>query len=76
MNLPIRFPKDEDVIAEDAARFRALSDDDRLQALGDSFREYEFLLRVSGRPEHLLRLADEEDRLSHVAIREFVARHG
>jgi hypothetical protein len=30
MNLPIRFPSDAEVITEEVARFRALSDEDRV----------------------------------------------
>ncbi len=37
MDLPIKFPNDADVIAEEAARFRALSPRDRVRAVGRRF---------------------------------------
>ena len=76
MDLPIRFPNNADVIAEDAARFRALSPEKRVHELNDCFRLYRFLRMASGRPEHIDRLAEEEKRLEWKAILEFAARHG
>jgi hypothetical protein len=75
MNLPIRFPSDADVIAEEAARFRALPPEDQVRALGGAFRLYHFLASA-GRPGVADRLAREEERLARAAILEFVARHG
>ena len=75
MDLPIRFPNYADVIAEDAARFRALSPEKRVYELNDCFRLYRFLRTVSGRTEHIDRLAEEEERLEWKAILEFSARH-
>jgi hypothetical protein len=75
MNLPIRFPNDADVIAEEAERFRALSDGDKVRALEDCWREYQFLMANSDRKSELRRLADDEEELAQRAIREFVARH-
>ena len=37
MNLPIKFPSDAEVIAEEAARFRALSPRARVQTLGEMY---------------------------------------
>jgi hypothetical protein len=76
VDLPIKFPDDADVIAEDAARFRALSSDSRVRALGECFQEYLFLISTSGRAEQLNNFALEEERQSQSAIRDFVARHG
>jgi len=76
MDLPIRFPSEIDVIAADAARFRALSDEERVRALGQCFREYLFLRASSGRAAELDRLAQEEEVRARDAIRELVARHG
>jgi hypothetical protein len=75
MNLPIQFPHDADVIAEEAARFRALSSDSRVRALGDCFRDYLFLIEASGRAEELSRYGQEDERQAQAALREFVARH-
>lgn len=76
MELPIRFPDYRDVIYEDAVRFRALSDEERVRALCDCIRDYLFLIEVSGRGEKLRALAEEEERKKHQAIMEFAARHG
>jgi hypothetical protein len=75
VNLPIQFPDDADVIAEEAARFRALSSDSRVRALGDCFRDYLFLTAASDRAEELSGFAQEEERQTQTALREFVARH-
>ena len=76
MELPIRFPNDADVIYADAARFRALTDEEQVRALNDCFRDYRFLRLASGRAEQIDRLAEEEERLGWKAIQEFAARHG
>jgi hypothetical protein len=76
MNLPIKFPSDAAVIAEEAARFRALSPESRVLALGEMFRLYHFLASRSAHPVALARLAQEEEERGRKAIEEFVARHG
>ena len=75
MNLPIRFPNDADVIAEDAARFRALSSEERMRSLRDLIDTGAFLLRIGGRETAMRELASEEAQESHAAIKEFIARH-
>ena len=76
MDLPIRFPDDADVIAEEAARFRALSDEDKVRALEECWRVYQFLIANSDRKTELRRLAEDDEELAHRAIQEFAARHG
>lgn len=75
MDLPIKFPSDAEVVAEEVARFRALSPEQRVHALGEMFELYHFLISTSGRPEELKRLAEEEEERGRQAIMEFVARH-
>jgi hypothetical protein len=75
MDLPIKFPDEADVIAEEAARFRALSAEERAAALEEAFLNYHFLLEASGRATELRRFADEEEARGRAAIQEFVARH-
>ena len=75
MNLPIRFPNDADVIAADAARFRALTAEEQVRLLGSCFQDYQSLRMVSGRAEQIDRFAEEEERLEWKAILEFAARH-
>ena len=76
MKLPIKFPNDLDAIAEDVARFRALSNEDRVRELDECFKTYWFLINASGRAQQLVDFALEEERLSHLAIQEFAKRHG
>lgn len=76
MNLSIKFPDIADVIAEDAARFRALSPEDRVRALGEMFELYSFLADRSASPTSFLRFVDEDEADGRKAIEEFVARHG
>ncbi len=76
MILPIRFPDEGDVIAEEAARFRALSPQAQVRALGECYRLYHFLRTTSGREAQMDRLAEEEEQLGRDAIREFCQRYG
>jgi hypothetical protein len=76
MNMPIKFPGDVEVIADEAARFRALPPAERLRTLNEMFRLYHFLLARSARPEALARLACEEEERGRAAIEEFVRKHG
>jgi hypothetical protein len=75
MNLPIRFPDDADVIYEDAARFRALTPEEKVRMLGSCFRDYQSLRTLSGRAEQIDRFAEEEERLEWQAVLDFAARH-
>ena len=76
MNLPIKFPDDADVIAEEASRFRSLSNVCRVREFDECFKTYWFLIRASGRAQQLIDFALEEERLSYLAIQEFAKRHG
>jgi len=75
MQLPVRFPTDADVIAEEVARFRALSDQERVRALGELFQVYHFLAARSTRPEAISRFAHEDEDRGRAAIEDFVRRH-
>ena len=75
MILPIKFPSDADVITEEVARFRALSPENRVRALGEMFRLYQFLASRSAQPEAVARIAREEEERGRKVIEEFVARH-
>lgn len=76
MKLPINFPDDADVIAEEVARFQALSPDAQVRELGEMVRLYHFLAAQSFRPEVVRRLAQEDEDRGRRAIEEFAARHG
>jgi hypothetical protein len=75
MNLPIRFPSDEEVITEEVASFRALSPERRVQELGEMFSLYHFLGSTSGRAKEVERLGEDEEARQRRAIMEFAARH-
>ena len=75
MDIPINFPSDADVIAEDAARFRALDPDDQVGELSEMVRLYYFLADHASRPEAVVRYAAEDEARGRAAVEEFVARH-
>jgi hypothetical protein len=75
VDLPIRFPRDEEVITEEVARFRALSDQDQVRTLGELFSTYHFLASRATKPEVIARFALEEEERGRKAVEEFVKRH-
>jgi hypothetical protein len=75
MNLPIKFPSSAEVILEEVARFRELSPEGRVAALGKMFQLYHFLASTSDRFEAVTRVGEEEEACQRRAIEEFVARH-
>jgi hypothetical protein len=76
MELPIKFPSEAEVIAEDVARFRALSGQARLQAIRDVVNAGAQLLEQSPNAAFLRRYADEQEKQGCREIKEFIARHG
>ena len=76
MDLPIKFPRDEDVIAEETARFRALSPGERLTFIRDLLDAGAQLMRRSPKAEFLRAHKLEQEERARAAIREFIARHG
>jgi hypothetical protein len=75
MHLPIRFPDDAEVIAEEVARFRALSSEGQEKAIREMCELYHRLAEISGRQDVLARLEEEEKEQERKAILDFVARH-
>jgi hypothetical protein len=75
VDLPIKFPSEADVIAEEAARFRKLSPSDRIKAIQKCCNDFELSLKMSGREAEFLRLADAEKQREREAILKFIARH-
>ena len=75
IKMPVRFPDEGDVIAEEAARFRALSPLDQLNAISDTFSAGELIIRVSPRSESMRKYSLEQEDLEKQAIMEFIARH-
>lgn len=75
MELPIRFPNDADVIAEEAARFRALSPEERMAVIRGILDAGERLMKLSPRAEFLRQYTREQEELAQQAIKDFIARH-
>ena len=76
MNLPIKFPDDADVIAEEAARFRALSPQDRMKVIRGVLEAGALMIRRSPHAAFLRAYSLEQEERSREAVREFVKRHG
>lgn len=75
MNLPIQFPTDADVIAEEAARFRSLTPEERMAVFRGLLDTGERLMRLSPKAEFLRQYTQEQEELAQQAFTDFVARH-
>lgn len=75
MDLPLKFPNSADVIAEEAARWRALSPEDWVRAYRGILRAGALLLRQAPNKEYLRQYRLEQEELARRAIRELIARH-
>lgn len=75
MELPIQFPNDADVIAEEAARFRALSHEERMRVIVDLLNAGEQLMKLSPKAEFLRKYTQQQEELAQQAFKEFIARH-
>lgn len=76
IEMPVRFPDEGDVIAEDAADFRAMSPFMRLKAIADTLSAGEMIIRMSPQSEYMRNRSVELEELEQQAIKEFIARHG
>jgi hypothetical protein len=75
MNLPIKFPSDAEVIAEEAARFRALSPEDRLRSIRGLLAAGALMLRQSPKAAFLRDYTRDQEERARQAVKEFIARH-
>jgi hypothetical protein len=75
MDLPIKFPSDAEVIAEEAARFRSLSPQGRLRAIRGLLAAGALMMRQSPRAAFLRQYTLDQENLARQAIKEFLARH-
>lgn len=75
LKIPINFPGDADVIAEEAARFRALSPDEKMRVIRGGLETGERLMRQSPQAEFMRRYTLEQEELAQKAVKEFIARH-
>ena len=75
MQLPIKFPSDADVIAEETARFRALSPQERIRTIRGLVAAGAMMIERSPKSAFLRAYALEQEELARKTIKEFVARH-
>lgn len=75
MEIPIKFPSDADVIAEEAARFRALSPRQRLNHIRGMLTAGWMMIERSPKSEFLRQFAADQEELGKQAVKEFIARH-
>src|SRR5690348_9856782 len=75
MNLPIKFPSDAESIAEEAARFRALSPENRLRSIRGLLAAGALMMRRSPKAEFLRDYTLEQENCARQALKEFLARH-
>ncbi len=75
MELPARFPSDDEVIREEAARFRALSPAERIRSIRDLLAAGMLMMRQSPRASFLEAYTLEQEELARTAIKDFVKRH-
>ena len=74
MDLPIRFPSEVEVITEEVARFRALSDEDRMRSIRGLFAAGFLLMQRSAKGDFLREYTLEQENRARQTVREFLAR--
>jgi hypothetical protein len=75
MDLPIQFPTDAEIIAEEAARFRALSPAERLRSIRGLLAAGALMMRRSPKAAFLREHTLEQENRARQAVKEFIARH-
>ena len=75
MDLPIKFPSDADVIAEEAARFRALTPQERIRSIRGILEAGALMMRQSPKAAFLREYTLQQEELYRQAVKEFIARH-
>jgi hypothetical protein len=75
MHLPIKFPTDDEVIAEEAARFRALSPQERMRVIRGIIAAGALMMRRSPKAAFLREYALEQEKRARQSVKEFLARH-
>jgi hypothetical protein len=75
MNVPIHFPSDTEVIAKEAARFRALPPQQRLQSIRGLLAAGALMMRRSPKAAFLRDYALEQENRARQAVKEFLQRH-
>jgi hypothetical protein len=75
MKLPITFPSDVEVIAEEAARFRVLSPQERLRSIRGLLAAGALMMQQSPQAAFLREYTLEQENRARQAVQEFIARH-
>lgn len=75
MNLPIQFPSDAAVIAEEVARFRALPPEKRVRSIRGLLAAGFLMMQRSPKAAFLRRYTREQEDRARQAVKEFLARH-
>jgi hypothetical protein len=75
MDLPIKFPGDAEVIAEEAAGFRALSPENCVRSIRGLLAAGALVMRRSPRAAFLREYTLEQENRARQAVKEFLARH-
>ena len=75
MDLPIRFPSDAEVIAEEAARFRALTPENRVRLIRGLLAAGAMMMRQSPKTAFLREDTMQQENRARQAVKEFLERH-
>ena len=75
MILPIEFPSDAQVIAEEVARFRNLSPDDRVRTILGVHLAGMQMMQCSPKAAFMRQYTLQQEELTRQAIKEFITRH-
>ena len=75
MQTSLRFPTDAEVNAEEAARFRALSAEERIASIRSVLSAGDLLIRRSSQKDFLESHRQSQEDLARRSIQEFVGRH-
>ena len=74
-DLPIKFPTDAEVIAEEVAAFRKLSPRERAESIRGLINAGALMMRISPNAEFLREYTIETQKQTRQAVKEFIARH-
>ena len=75
MNLPIRFPSEEEKLENEARKYREMTPDERMRAMLELSAACEAIRASSPLRDRQTALLDEEERREHERWREVIARH-
>ncbi len=75
MDLPIKFPSDAEVIAEEVARFRAMAPEDRVRSIRGLLAAGALMMQRSPKAAFLRAYTREQEDRARQAVKEFLARH-